>query len=214
MISTSNFIYIVNGIWLSLQYAIIALVIGCFIGTIISSIRLIFDNKYFNFLIKLYVSIMRGTPILVQLMLVYFALPSITGIDISGYLAGIIAFSLNSSAYISEILRAGIQSIPKNQFDACKTLGIPKWLMMRDIILPQAFKNSLPSIVNESIALLKETAIISVIGEADIMRRATVVSIENYSYMAPLLVAAACYYTLVLLLTKLGDKLERGFSYA
>lgn len=214
MISISNIIYIVSGVWLSLQYAVIALVIGCCFGIIISSTRLVFNNKYLNIFISAYISILRGTPILVQLMLVYFALPSITGIDISGYLAGIIAFSLNSSAYISEILRAGLQSIPQNQFDACRTLGIPNFLMMKDIILPQAFKNSLPAIINESIALLKETAIISVIGEADIMRRATIVSIENYSYMEPLLTAAVCYYTLVLLLTKLGDKFERGFSYA
>lgn len=209
-----NTIYIINGIWLSLQYAIVSLIIGCIIGTVISSIKLISTNKAVQLIINGYISILRGTPILVQLMLVYFALPALLGINISGYCAGIIAFSLNSSAYIAEILRAGLQSIPQNQFDACKTLGIPKFLMMRDIILPQAIKNSLPSIVNESIALLKETAIISVIGEADIMRRANVVSIENYSYIEPLLVAAACYYILVLLLTKLGNKVERSISYA
>ncbi|MBT6206796.1 MAG: amino acid ABC transporter permease [Francisellaceae bacterium] len=205
--SSHNIWYIISGIGLSLQYTILSLIIGTAIGLYIAILRQN-SSKVTTHIINFYISILRGTPLLVQLMLIYFAIPALLEINISGYFAGLIAFSLNSSAYLAEIFRAGMQSIPQEQFDSCKTLKIPNFLMMKDIILPQAIRNSLPALVNETTSLLKETAIISTIGEADIMRRAHIVAVENYSYFTPLIIAAICYYILVLIITKAGDTLE------
>ncbi len=136
-------------------------------------------------------------------------MPSLLNIEISAFTAGIIAFSMNSGAYVSENIRAGIESVDKGQFEAAKSLGIPYKLMMQHIIMPQAIRNILPSLVNESINMVKESSIISVIGEADIMRRANIVSAEQYTYFEPLLVAALCYYILVTILSLLAKLLEK-----
>ena len=212
-ISLNEILYIAKGIGLNLQYTLIALTIGTIIALVLAYFRYE-SGTITKIIINTYISVLRGTPIMVQLMLAYFALPALLKIDISGYMAGLLAFSLNSSAYMAEIIRAGMQSIPKGQYEAGKVLGIPKYLMMKDIIIPQAIKNSFPAFVNEATSLLKETAIISVIGQADIMRRAHIISVEHYSYLAPLIIAAITYYVLVVLISTIGGKLERKLSYA
>ena len=116
---------------------------------------------------------------------------------------------MNSGAYVSENIRAGIESVDKGQFEAAKSLGMPYRVMMQYIIMPQAIRNILPSLVNEAINMVKESSIISVIGVADIMRRANVVSAEQYSYLEPLMVAAICYYILVTTLSLLAKLLEK-----
>lgn len=200
--------YIIKGTWVTLQFTLFSVGIGLFIGILLSLAKL--SNKsYLIWPTKIYISIFRGTPLLLQLSFVYFAVPALTGFDISVFVAGITAFGLNSGAYVSEIIRAGIQSVDKGQFEAAKALGVPYRLMMQDIILPQSFKNILPALVNELVNMLKESAIISTIGAADLMKRAQVVSAEQYSYFAPLLVAAACYYVTVIILTTLAQFLER-----
>ncbi len=143
-----------------------------------------------------------------QLFFVYFALPSLLNIEISAFAAVIIAFSLNSGAYVSENIRAGIESVYKGQFEAAKSLGMPYKMMMQYIILPQAIRNILPSLVNEAINLTKESAIISIIGEADIMRRANIIAAEQYSFKEPLLIAALCYYIIVMSMNLLAKVLE------
>ena len=151
---------------------------------------------------------------LVQLSLVYFGAPSLLHYKVSPLVAGIIAFSLNSGAYVSELIRAGIQGIDAGQYEAAQALDIPYFKMMKDIILPQAIRNVLPALVNEVVNLLKETALVSTLGEADIMRQAQVVAAETYSYFEPLLIAAGCYYVLILCLNFLAKKLERTLAYA
>lgn len=200
--------YIASGIGVTLLYTLSGIFFGLILGCLLSLCK-ISNNKLLKYSASVYVSIFRGTPLLVQLSLIYFALPSLTGIKISVFLAGILAFSLNSAAYISEIIRAGIQSVDKGQFEAAYTLNIPYTKMMKDIILPQALTNILPALVNELVNLLKETAIISIIGGADLMRRAQTVAAEQYSYFGPLLTAAACYYILVLSFSSLATILER-----
>ena len=204
-------LYIIKGSLVTLKYALSS--IG---GGILIAILLSFCNfsritllKYFA---MLYVSIFRGTPLLIQLSIIYYAIPSLTGYKIAIFYAGTIAFSLNSGAYVSEILRAGINSVDKGQFEAAKTLGISTKTTMLSIIMPQAVKNILPSLVNELINLLKESAIISVIGEADLMRRATIVSSETYIYFTPLLIAGLCYYIMVMILTWGANLLARKCS--
>lgn len=156
-----------------------------------------------------YTSIFRGTPLILQLTMIYFATPQLLGYDISALQAGVIAFSLNSAAYTSEIIRAGIMAVDKGQREAALSLGIPYRKMMQDIILPQALKNILPALVNEGIALLKDSALVSIIGAADLMRRANIVAAEKYLYFEPLIIVGLIYYTMVMTMTWLARRLER-----
>ena len=199
--------YIPGGILVTLQYALTSVFFGLIIGSAIAFSKLS-SSKMLNYFAFIYLSIFRGTPLLLQLFMIYFALPKIIGIDISAFVAGIVAFSLNSGAYVSENIRAGIESVDKGQFEAAKSLGFSRSQMMKLIIMPQAIRNILPSLVNEAINMVKESSIISVLGEADIMRRANVISAEHYSYAEPLMVAAACYYILIMILSFLAKKLE------
>jgi arginine/lysine/histidine transporter system substrate-binding protein len=183
--------YIPAGILVTLQYALISVFFGLVIGTILSLFR-VSSSKLLKGFAICYLSIFRGTPLLLQLSIMYFAMPSLLGIEISAFAAGIIAFSMNSG-----------------QFEAAKSLGMSYRVMMQNIIMPQAIRNILPSLVNEAINMVKESSIISVIGAADIMRRANVVSAEQYSYLEPLMVAAVCYYILVIILSLAGKLLEK-----
>jgi ABC-type amino acid transport system permease subunit len=126
--------------------------------------------------------------------------------------AGIVAFSLNSSAYVSEILRAGIASVDVGQVEIAKVLGCSKFQIMRDIVLPQGIRHVLPSLVNEMVDLLKESALISIIGESDLLRRANSVSSEHFIYLEPLLVAGTCYYVMVMILSCIAKYIERKLA--
>ena len=200
-------LYIVGGVTITLQYSLTSVFIGFLLGIIFAFI-ILSENKVLSFPVKLYVSIIRGTPLLLQLSIVYFAVPALTGYKISAFASGVIAFSINSSAYICDIIRAGVQAIDKGQFEAARVLNIPYFFMMKDIILPQALKNILPALINEVAGMIKESSIIAIIGEADLMRRAQVVAAEQYTYFAPLVVAGICYYILVITLTYFAKILE------
>ncbi len=204
----SSVVYIAGGIIVTLQYTLISVALGFILGALLALSK-ISHIKILNVIASTYISIFRGTPLLIQLSLIYFAIPTLTGYQMSVFVAGIIALSLNSAAYVSEIIRAGIGSIDRGQFEAAKALGVPYTSMMKDIILPQAFKNILPALVNEAVNLLKESAIISVIGGADLMRRAQTVAAEQYSYFGPLLIASAFYYILVVLFSYFAKILEK-----
>ena len=145
-----------------------------------------------------------------QLFLVYYGMSDYY--HISAFMAGVIVLSLNSSAYTAEIIRSGVAAIDKGQWEAARALHIPKYLIFKDIILPQAIRNILPVLVNEMIDMIRETALISIIGESDIMRRAQIVSSEQLSFFMPLLVAAASYYCLITILGILARKLEKGLK--
>ncbi len=204
----SSIKYISGGIIVTLEYTLISVALGLILGSLLALSKLS-HNKFLQIFASSYVSIFRGTPLLIQLSLVYFAIPTLIHYKMSVFEAGIIAFSLNSAAYVCEIIRAGIESIDKGQFEASKALGIPYTAMMKDIIFPQAIKNILPALVNEVINLLKETAIISIIGGADLMARAQIVVAEKYSYFIPLFIASIYYYILVEILSYFAKILER-----
>jgi ABC-type amino acid transport system permease subunit len=144
-----------------------------------------------------------------QLTIIYFATPQLIQYDISPLFAGVLAFGLNSSAYISEIMRAGIMAVDKGQREASLSLGVSYLTMMRCIILPQAFKNILPALVNEMITLLKESALVSVIGVQELLRRANIVSANLYIYFEPLIFTALIYYIIVMALTVVARLVER-----
>ncbi|MDR0715378.1 MAG: amino acid ABC transporter permease [Puniceicoccales bacterium] len=203
--------YILSGVGITLAYAIIGITFGFFGGAILATVK-VSNNRSFRLFGSFYTSIFRGTPLLLQLFIIYYTLPQIFNVNISAFVAGIIAFSLNSSAYVSEIIRAGIKSVDHGQYEVAKVLGCSKLQIMRDIIFPQAIRNVLPSLVNEMIDLLKESSLVSVIGEADLLRCAYVVASAHYLYFEPLLVAGLCYYTLVIVLSAFAKLIEKKLS--
>lgn len=200
--------YILGGIVVTLQFTLLSAFIGFILGAVLSLFK-ISNIKPLKWFAVAYTSVFRGTPLILQLALIYFATPQLLGYDIPALQAGVIAFALNSAAYISETIRAGILAVDKGQREAAMSLGIPYKRMMWDIIMPQAFKNILPALVNESIALLKESALVSTIGAADVLRRANIVAAEKYLYFEPLLFAGLIYYLLVMTLTWGARGLER-----
>ncbi|CAJ1002082.1 MULTISPECIES: amino acid ABC transporter permease [Bacillales] len=200
--------FILNGVKVTLQVTLLAVVLGFIWGSILALIK-ISNVRILKWLAVAYTSVFRGTPLILQLTFVYFATPQIFGYNISKFEAAVLTFTLNSGAYISETIRAGIMAVDKGQWEAAKALGVPYRQMMIDIILPQALKNILPALVNETIALLKESALVSTIGLADIMQNANIVKGTIFRYFEPYLIAGALYYVMVMLLTWLAHGLER-----
>lgn len=200
--------FILQGTFVTLHYTLLALFMGLILGTVVALMKLSKSGLLRNSA-TFYISIFRGTPLLVQLSLIYFATPQLIGYQITALEAGLMAFSLNSTAYVSEIIRAGIQAIDKGQFEAAESLAIPYHKAMLCIIMPQAIRNILPALVNEAINLLKESALVSVIGEMDLLRRANIVSSQTFLYFEPLLFVALVYYMLVSILSQLAKHLEK-----
>ncbi len=200
--------FIIQGAGTTLANALLPLFFATIFGTILAIVQINNRKGVFYYLTRCYLSIIRGTPLILQLSICYYLVPNLINFDISSFNACLIALSLNSAAYMSEVIRSGIQSVDRGQFEAAKSLGVPYYQMMIDIILPQALNNVLPALINEAINLIKETAIIGIIGEMDIMRRAQIIAAEQYNYFGPLLVAGGTYYILVLILTLASTKLE------
>ena len=194
-----------SAVWITIKFTFFSTLIG-FLGGFILALITLSHNKVFSFLAKAYISVFRGTPLL---MLIYFATPQLTGYTISALEAGVLSFGLNSAAYISEALRGGILSVDRGQWEASMSLGVPTHRFILDVILPQAIKNALPSLVNESIMLLKDSSLVSVIGVADTLRWADLIQAKTFRAFVAFIVAAAVYYVLVMLLNLLGAYLER-----
>jgi His/Glu/Gln/Arg/opine family amino acid ABC transporter permease subunit len=200
--------FIFEGVKVTLLFTLLSAFFGFIWGSILALIK-ISNMGPLKWLAIAYTSVFRGTPLILQLTFVYFATPQITGYNITALEAGVLTFTLNSGAYISETIRAGILAVDKGQWEAAAALGVPYKRMMLDIILPQAFKNILPALVNESIALLKESALVSTIGVADIMQNANVVKGTIFRYFEPYIIAGALYYVMVMILTWVARVLER-----
>ncbi|MFC4025378.1 amino acid ABC transporter permease [Oceanobacillus longus] len=200
--------FMLEGIGATLKFVSISIVVGFILGTILAMCK-ITKIPLLKWFADAYTSIFRGTPLILQLMIIYFAVPQLTGYDISAFLSAILAFGLNSAAYVSEIIRAGIMAVDKGQTEAAEALGVPYRPMMLNIILPQAFKNILPALMNEFITLTKESAIVSTIGYLDLMRRAQIVGADLYANFEPLLFAGLIYWVMVFILTKIGALVER-----
>ncbi|WP_163971758.1 amino acid ABC transporter permease [Oceanobacillus halotolerans] len=205
--------FILEGIWATLKFVSVSIVVGFVLGTLLALCK-ITKIPGLKALADAYTSIFRGTPLILQLMLIYFAIPQLTGYDISPFLSAIMAFGLNSAAYVSEIIRAGILAVDRGQTEAAEALGIPYKPMMINIILPQALKNILPALMNEFITLTKESALVSTIGYLDLMRRAQIVGADLYRNFEPLLFAGLIYWIMVFILTKLGSLVERRMRYS
>lgn len=201
----------ITGLKSTLMITVIALIIGVILGFTVGIIRSTYEQtgklKLANAISKVYLSIIRGTPSMVQLLIFNFII--FASVTLDEIIVGGIAFGINSGAYVAEIVRSGIMSIDKGQMEAGRSLGLSAGKTMRLIIIPQAFKNVLPALINEMIVLLKETAIIGYIGTTDITKAATLVQSRTYSAFVPLISAAVFYWILVSILTYFMGKVER-----
>ncbi|MCI8447168.1 MAG: amino acid ABC transporter permease [Eubacterium sp.] len=213
--------YITNGLQVTLIVTLGALIIGLIIGMVVAVIRSAHDQiskeklkspgglllRLLNQAARLYLTVIRGTPSVVQLLLMYFMF--LVNTD-SKVLVAVITFGINSGAYVAEIFRSGIMSIDKGQMEAGRSLGLSFVKTMQIIILPQAFKNTLPALVNESITLLKETSICGYVGLNDLTRGGDIIRVDTYDPLLPLLGVAVIYLVIVMFFTWIMGKLERG----
>lgn len=181
-------------------------------GTILGlALTLLRRSKFkpISYIATAYVEFVRGTPLLVQIYIIYIGLPKLIGIDMPDMTVGSIALALNSAAYISEIIRAGIEAVDKGQMEAARSLGMNQGLAMVHVIIPQAFKNILPALGNEFISVIKESSMVSVIGVAELMYNASIVRGNTALGLEPIIVAAVVYFVLTFTLTRCLGYVER-----
>lgn len=210
-IDANRYEFIFTGLKTTLIITAFAVMIGIVLGFIIAIIRSAHDRtgkmKILNAVCKVYLTVIRGTPAMVQLLIMYYVVFAVH--DPGKMVTAILAFGLNSAAYVAEIVRSGIMSIDQGQFEAGRSLGLNYRQTMLFIILPQAFKNVLPALANEFIVLMKETSISGYIGITDLTRGGDIIRSQTYEALLPLLAVAAIYLVLVMFLSYLVGKLER-----
>lgn len=210
-ITDNRWKYLWNGLGVTLKITFGALIIGVVIGFIIAGIRATHDKtgklKVLNAIAHIYLTIIRGTPVVVQLLITYFVILAPLGVN--EVIVAICAFGINSGAYVAEIVRGGIMSIDNGQFEAGRSLGFNYVQTMWYIILPQAFKNVLPSLCNEFIVLLKETSVSGYIALQDLTKGGDIIRGRTFDAFLPLIAVALIYLVLVMILTKLVSLLER-----
>ena len=215
LIYDNRYKFILEGLTNTIIIALLSVIIGTIIGVIVALIRNNYDKngkmKSLNFISKLYVNIIRGTPVILQLMIIYYVI--FKSVDISVILVGVLAFGINSGAYVSEIIRAGIQSIPDGQTEAGYALGLKYNGVMKYIVLPQAIRNILPALGNEFITLLKETSVGAYIGIIELTKASDIIASRTYDYFFPLILIAIIYLIMTLGLSKLVQKLERRLNH-
>uniref|UniRef100_UPI00403EA770 amino acid ABC transporter permease n=1 Tax=Paenibacillus sp. FSL W8-0194 TaxID=2921711 RepID=UPI00403EA770 len=199
--------YFFTGVQYTLLLAVIGVFCGFILGMLVSLLRMS-RIRVLRFIGSIWVEFLRGTPMLVQLFIIHYGLVSF-GIKFSAIESGAITLTINSSAYLAEIFRAGIQGVDKGQAEAARSLGMSKAMTMRHIVLPQAVKSVLPAIGNEFITIIKESSIVSFIGVGDLMYQAGAVNTITYDYLKPLLIIAVIYFIMTFLLSKLLGLFER-----
>ncbi len=204
--------YYITGIKITLLISFLSLIIGSTLGALLSLLKLS-KVKFLRFISTVYIEIIRGTPMMVQIAMVYFGSYVLMGVNIDGFLAALIAVSLNSSAYVAEIIRSGIQSIDKGQMEASRSLGLSHKQTMRHIILPQAVKNILPALGNEFVTLIKETSVASTIGVADLMYASKIVQSGSFQPFNPLIIVAVIYFIFTFSLSQLIGLFERRLAH-
>ena len=208
-IKDDNYMYIVDGLGNTLLITLGALLIGVILGSIIAVSKYYSEDnpklRVVNFICDLYTTVIRGIPVTVLLLIFFF----IIMVSAHGILVAIIAFGINSGAYMAELIRSGINAVDKGQMEAARSLGMSKWQAMRSIIFPQDIKNVLPAIGNECIALLKETSVAGYVAVVDLTRGANLIKNNTFDAFNPLMLSALIYLVLVIGMTKLLTVFER-----
>ncbi|HDB2558049.1 TPA: ABC transporter permease subunit [Staphylococcus aureus] len=199
--------FFLKGIKITILISLIGVALGSILGAFVALMKLS-KIKIISWIASIYIEILRGTPMLVQVFIVFFGITAALGLDISALVCGTIALVINSSAYIAEIIRAGINAVDKGQMEAARSLGLNYRQTMKSVIMPQAIKNILPALGNEFVTLIKESSIVSTIGVGEIMFNAQVVQGISFDPFTPLIVAAALYFVLTLVLTRIMNMIE------
>lgn len=199
--------YLIQGALITIEITLMAVGIGFFIG-LFAGIARICRIKALRIIATIYADCIRGTPLLVQIFLIYFALPMLIHTQINPFVAAVTACAINSGAYVSEIFRAGIQAIDQGQFEAGRSLGLSWWQTMYYIILPQAFHNILPPLGNEFITMLKDSSIVSVIGFEELTRRGQLIIAQTYASFEIWMTVAALYLIMTLAIAKFVSFME------
>ena len=216
LIDYKGYVKVIEGLENTLKIAILGLVIGIVIGTLIATVRVIPKYKrlprVLNSVCTFYVGFFRGTPMVVQLLLFYYVALPLMGINLPSVSVAIAVFGLNSGAYISEIMRSGIQSVDYGQTEGGRSVGLSFSTTMLKIVIPQAVKNILPTLGNEFIVLIKETSIVSFIGAADLYVAFNYIGSNSYEFMVPYLAMAIIYIVIVCLITVLIKFMERSLK--
>ena len=210
-VEKDRYSYILQGLGNTLLITLFALIIGLVLGTLIAIIRTVNEQQgklhFLNAVAKIYLIVIRGTPAMIQLLIIYYVI--FAAVDVDKIFIASVAFGLNSAAYVAEIIRAGINAVPKGQFEAGSSLGLPFRLTMIMVVLPQAIKNILPALCNEGITLMKETSISGYIGLMDLTKAGDIIRSQTYEAFLPLVGVALIYLVLVMILTYLVGRLER-----
>ncbi|MQS76009.1 amino acid ABC transporter permease [Companilactobacillus halodurans] len=198
----------VRGVVVTVELAIISIILGFLLGIILAIMK---RSKIWiiSLLAKAYIGFIRDTPLLIQIYIVYIGLPIVTGLQIPDFMTGVVVLTLYSAAYIAEIIRSGIESLPIGQMEASLSLGMSQWQTMKDIILPQAFKNILPALGNQFIGNVKDSSLVSVLGIADLMFEAQTVRGSTALGLEPMIVASLLYLALTWSLNRVLSMIER-----
>ncbi|WP_234728520.1 ABC transporter permease subunit [Staphylococcus aureus] len=199
--------FFLKGIKITILISLIGVALGSILGAFVALMKLS-KIKIISWIASIYIEILRGTPMLVQVFIVFFGITAALGLDISALVCGTIALVINSSAYIAEIIRAGINAVDKGQMEAARSLGLNYRQTMKSVIMRQAIKNILPALGNEFVTLIKESSIVSTIGVGEIMFNAQVVQGISFDPFTPLIVAAALYFVLTFVLTRIMNMIE------
>lgn len=199
---------LLKGLQVTLYIFVIAIILGFLIGLVIALLRLA-PLKVLNWIAKVYVDAIRGTPFIVQLFFIYFGVNSLQVISLNSTTAGIITVAINAGAYFAEIIRAGIQSIDKGQTEAARSIGFTGAQTMRYVVLPQAFRRMLPTITNQSIISLKDTSLLSVIGIADLTQQGQIQASATFEAFKIWLAVGIIYFIIIYLLTMFANFIER-----
>ncbi len=205
LIRESRYMMFIKGLGITLQITVFALLLGIVIGTIVAVLR-IWNVRILSSIAKGYVNVIRGTPAVVQLVIIYYAL--LADVDLSKVLVASVAFAINSGAYISELIRAGILAVDRGQAEASRSLGMSRIQTMRHVIIPQAIKYILPALVNECIQVLKETAIAGYIALDDLTRSGDIVRSRTFDPFTPFIVVAVIYFYTTSILSIFAEKVE------
>lgn len=210
LIAEDRWKYIVRGLSTTLQITLFAVILGVVLGFVVAIVRSTYEKthklKFLNAICQLYLTVIRGTPVVVQLLIMYYVI--FVSLK-SKLVVAVLAFGINSGAYVAEIIRGGIQSIDDGQFEGGRSLGFTYAQTMIYIILPQVFKNVLPSLANEFIVLLKETSVSGYIAMQDLTKGGDIIRSQTYKAMVPLFIVAAIYLAMVMLFSYLVKLLER-----
>ena len=216
LIEKNGYVTVIEGLQNTLMIAITGLIIGILIGTLIATVRVLPKYKLLprilNAVCTFYVELFRGTPMVVQLLIFYYVLFPIMGVKMDGVQVSMLVFGLNSGAYISEIMRSGIQSVDIGQMEGGRSVGLSFGTTMMKIVIPQAFKNILPTLGNEFIALIKETSVVSFVGAADLYKAFNVIGTNSYEFMVPYIVMALIYIVMVLIISFAIKLMERSLG--